>query len=314
MEFNIAQTFYNSVDSSLQSSLVTSMANVMLGVGALAGTYWILQLTMKSIYWLHQGMTVAVREVVIEIAKVAMIAGLAWNLSWYLQTIVPFVSGFSSWMGGVLSGDEGEQVNQIDAMIGDYANSLIALIKAMQFNIFTTDFSVIYLGIQAVVLYLIAGIPFILVAVGSLVTLKMATTVFLGIGPLFIAFALFNYTRQWFFGWVSLLAGFMLTQVLFSIVIGLELKFINSVVIKNGVIDTSVEGNISMLIYFAAFTVLASELPGYAAAIMGGAPASTGGIGRMLSKGTGFNAALQGSRGAMKLIETFKGRGKNNIS
>lgn len=311
MEFDVTQTLYSAIDASLQSTLLVNMAKVMLGVSALIGTFWLLQLTLKSIFWLYQGMTVAFREVVMEIAKVAVIAGLAWNATWYVQTIVPFVTGFPSWMGGILSGHEGEQINQIDSLIGDYADSLVKLIKAMSFNVVTTSFSDIYLGIQAVVIFLIAGIPFILVAVGSLITLKIVTTVFLALGPLFIAFSLFNQTRQWFLGWVAVLAGFMLTQVLFSVVLGLELSFINSVIIKNGVIDTSLKGNISLLIYFACFTVLATELPGYASTVMGGAPVSTNGIGGLLTKGTGVGAALKGARGVKNLLGKYKG--KNNI-
>lgn len=313
MEFDVTQTLYDAIDSSLQSTLLSEMANVMLGVSALFGTFWLLHFTIKGIFWLYQGMTVAFQEVVIEIAKVAVIAGLAWNVSWYVQTIVPFVTGFPSWMGGVLSGNEGAQINQIDSLVGDYADSLVKLIKAMDFDIFTTSFSDIYLGFQAVLIYLIAGVPFILVAVGSLITLKIVTTVFLAVGPFFIAFALFNQTRQWFWGWVSILAGFMLTQVLFSVVLGLELSFINSVIIKNGEIDTSLQGNISMLIYFACFTVLATELPGYATAVMGGAPVSTNGILGMLKKGTGVQAAMNGARGAKNLLSKFKGSGTNNI-
>jgi type IV secretion system protein VirB6 len=313
VEFHIAQQLYTSVDSTLQSTLAANTAKVMLGVTALIGTFWLLQFTIKSIFWLFQGMTVAFREIVVEIAKVAVIAGLAFNLTWYIQTIVPFVTGFPPWIGGLLSGQEGDQINQIDSLIGTYADSLVKLIKAMSFNIFTTGFSKVYLGIQAVIIYLIAGIPFILVAVGSMLTLKVMTTVFLVLGPLFIAFALFDKTRQWFWGWVAILAGFMLTQILFSVVMGLELAFINTVVIKNGAIDTSLQGNISMLVYFACFTVLATELPGYAATVMGGAPVSTNGIGGMLSKGTGVNAAVKGYSGAKNLISKFTGTGSNNI-
>ena len=313
MEFDVTQTLYDAIDSSLQSTLLSDMTNVMLGVSALFGTFWLLHFTLKSIFWLYQGMAVAFQEVVIEIAKVAVIAGLAWNVSWYVQTIVPFVTGFPSWMGGVLSGHEGEQINQVDALVGDYVDSLVKLTKAMDFDLFSTSFSDIYLGIQAVVIFLVAGIPFILVAVGSLITLKIVTTVFLALGPLFIAFALFNQTRQWFWGWISILSGFMLTQVLFSIVLGLELSFINTVIIKNGVIDTSLKGNISLLIYFACFTVLATELPGYAATVMGGAPVSTNGIFGMLKKGTGIQAAMNGARGAKNLFGKIKGFGQNNI-
>lgn len=311
MGFYVTQTLYQAIDAILQSTLLVNVAKVMLGLTALIGTFWLLQLTLKSIFWLYQGMTVAFREVVMEIAKVAVIAGLAWNIPWYVKTIVPFVTGFPSWMGGVLSGHEGEQINQIDTLIGDYADSLVKLIKAMNFNLLTTSFSDIYLGIQAVVIFLIAGVPFILVAVGSLITLKLITTVFLALGPIFISLALFNQTRHWFLGWVSVLAGFMLTQILFSVVLGLELSFINTVIIKNGVIDTSLKGNISLLIYFACFTALATELPGYAATVMGGAPVSTNGVGGMLRKGIGINAAMNGARGVQNLLSKYKG--KNNI-
>lgn len=195
-----------------------------------------------------------------------------------------------------------------------YVDSLMILIKAMSFNVITTELSKIYLGIQAVVLYSLAGIPFILVAVGTLVVLKVATTVMLALGPLFIAFAMFSQTRQWFLGWVSLVAGFMLTQVLFAIVLALEISFINSVIVKDGTIDVSLSGNIAMLIYFASFTVLATELPGYAATIMGGAPVGASGLGNILSKGTGAGAAIQAARGVNKgIAKLSEWRGRNKI-
>ncbi|WP_440057908.1 type IV secretion system protein [Pseudomonas fragariae (ex Marin et al. 2024)] len=313
IELHIAQILFDAVDAALQSNLANNMAKVMLGVGALFGTFWLVHFTMRNILWLYQGMTGIFRDVVFEILKVAVIAGLAWNVSWYTQTVVPFVTGFPVWMGGVMSGQEGNQVNQIDAMISVYLNSLIELIGAMSFNIITTSFAQVYLGIQAVFFYLVGGIPFILVAVGTLCTLKVATTVVLSIGPLFIAFALFERTRNWFFGWVALIAGFMLTQVMFSIVLGLEISFINTVIIKNGAIDTSMAGNYSMLIYFGCFTLLATELPNYAASIMGGGSSGgVGGLGGIIGRGTGLGAATKGAKAVGNFIGSKIGN-RNSI-
>jgi len=311
MEFHIAQTLYDSVDAALQSTLVSRTAKVMLGLGALFGTFWMLHLTLRSIHWLYQGMTAAFRDVVIEIGKMAFIASCAWNIGWYVQTIVPLVTELPIWMGGILSGQEGSQVNQIDSMIVTYVDTLQQLFDSMDFSI--TNLKQAYLGLQAIVLYLLAGIPFLLVAIGTLITLKVASTVMLALGPIFIAFALFEQTRQWFWGWVSLIAGFMLTQVIFAVVLALEIAFINVVVIKNGVIDTSLWGNISMLIYFASFTLLASEVPGYAASVMGGTPVGSSGVGGMLSRGTGAGSVLNAARAGTKLMEKMRGKGKNNI-
>ncbi|NJP03484.1 type IV secretion system protein [Pseudomonas sp. hsmgli-8] len=314
MELHIAQNMYTAVDASLKGTLVVGTAKVMLGLGALFGTFWLLSFTIKSIFWLYQGMTVAFREIVMEIAKVAIIAGLAWNVAWYVQTIVPFVTGLPSWMGGILSGQNGDQVNQIDAFIVTYCINLQKIYDSLSFSI--TDVKGAYLGLQALLLYLIGGVPFVLMAVGTIMILKVATTVVLALGPLFIAFSLFNQTKQWFWGWVSLVGGFMLTQVLFSIVLALEISFINTVIVKNGVIDTSLIGNVTMVIYFATFTFLAAELPGYAASIMGGSPVSASGIGGIISKGSGLGGAMNAARATRSLGEKIasKIKNRNNIS
>ncbi|PYD84139.1 conjugal transfer protein, partial [Pseudomonas syringae pv. pisi] len=125
---NIAQTLFNFVDAALQSALVTGMAKVMLGLGALFGTMWLIHFTLRNMQWLYRGMNVAFEDVAKEIMKMAAITAFAFNLQWYVQTIVPFVTGFPNWMGGILSGQEGAQTNQIDSLIVTYGANLKALI------------------------------------------------------------------------------------------------------------------------------------------------------------------------------------------
>lgn len=314
MDIHIAQTLYDSVDASLQTILTGGTAKVMVGIGGLLGTMWLLAFTLRSIQWLYMGMTAVFKDVVFEIAKMAFIASCAFNIPWYVDTIVPFVTNMPTWMGGVLSGHEGDQLNQVDAMIGTYLDGLINLLKATKISFWDSDFSDFLLGLVGVVLYLVGGLPFMSVAVATLITLKIATSVMLALGPVFIVFMLFEPTRQWFFGWMSLVAGFMLTQVLFSIVLGLEIGFINTQVIKGGAIDVSLAGCVAMLLYFAAFTLLATELPNYAASIMGGASAGGGGIGSMLSKGTGAGAAMKMSGAVTKGVSKLKGKFGNRVS
>lgn len=301
MDIQIAQTLFQFVDAALESTLVTGTAKVMLGVGAIFGTMWLIHFTLRNIQWLYQGMNVAFKDVVFEIAKMAFVAACAFNVGWYIQTIVPFVTGFPSWMGGLLSGQEGGQINQIDSMINSYVDSLDKLISAMKFSWGGMGDSL--MALLGVVFYLMGGIPFILISVGTLIVLKAATTIMLAVGPLFIAFVLFDQTRQWFWGWVSLVGGFMLTQVLFAVILALEIAFINTVIIKGGVIDTSFIGTISILVYFAAFTLLATELPNYAASVMGGG--SSGGVTGLkgiLGKTTGVGSAKNMAGAVAKLL------------
>ncbi|EFO1626180.1 conjugative transfer protein [Escherichia coli] len=169
----------------------------------------------------------------------------------------------------------------------------------------------------AILLYLLGGIPFLGIVVGTLVTLKVATNLILIIGPMFIACLAFPKVSHWFWGWLGVLGGFVLTQALFAVVIGFEISFINNNIIKGGnVEDLDILTCLSMLLYFGAFTMLATELPQYAASIMGGAPSGgVSGIGGIMGKATGFGAASKMSRAlGNKLVDRFHGRGKGRIS
>ncbi|MEQ4258896.1 type IV secretion system protein [Pseudomonas syringae] len=306
----IAQTLFGFVDAALQSALVTGMAKVMLGLGALFGTMWLIHFTLRNMQWLYRGMNVAFEDVAKEIAKMAVITACAFNLQWYVQTIVPFVTGLPNWMGGILSGQEGTQTNQIDSLIVVYGSNLKALIGAMQFDIFGASFSDIWLGIQGVVFYVVGGVPFLLAAVATLFVLKVTTTAVVAVGPLFIAFLLFEQTKQYFWGWVAAIAGFMLAQVLISVVLAIEIGFINTVMIKDGTLQTTLEGNLTILIVFCTFTALVVELPQQAASIMGGGP-SGGGIGSRIS---GFGAAKGMTRGVAAGLSKMRGAGRNKVS
>lgn len=306
----IAQTLFGFVDAALQSALVTGMAKVMLGLGALFGTMWLIHFTLRNMQWLYRGMNVAFEDVAKEIAKMAFITACAFNLEWYVQTIVPFVTGFPDWMGGIMSGQEGVQTNQIDNLIATYTINLQALISAMNFNIITTSFANVWLGIQGVVFYVLGGIPFLLAAVATLFVLKVSTTAIVAVGPLFIAFLLFDQTKHYFWGWVSAIGGFMLAQVLISVVLAIEIGFINTVMITDGTLNTSLAGNITILLVFCTFTALVIELPGQAASIMGGGPSGGG----MVSRISGFGAAKGMTRGVAAGISKMRGAGRNKVS
>lgn len=296
MKFAVAETVYGFIDEALKTTLSVGTVNVMLGLGALIGTMWLLSFTMRGITWLWMGMTVIFQDVVTEMLKVAAIAGLAFNVGWYIETIVPFVTQAPAWMGSILSGQDGSQANQIDLMVSTYVTSLLDLISAMNFSFWDMEFKAIVLGSMAIMFYIAGGIPFIATAIITMVIIKFASTLLLVLGPLFIIFSLFDSTRHWFWNWVSNLAGFMLAQVMFSVIFSLELNFIYKFIIKNGHIDSSIEGLFSMMIFFVVFLAIMTEIPNYAASIMGGTPVG----------GSGFLKTVTGLRPALKAANFFR--------
>lgn len=313
IQVEIAGGLFKALDAALKGTLGTGTGKVMMGLGASFGSMWMLNFTIKSIFWLHQGMDAIIQDVLWSIIKMAIIVSLAFNVGWYISNVVPFATGLPDWMGGVLSGHEGPATNQVDGLINSYISSLDTLVSSMKFG-WTEDWSVMFYAILVVIFYLMGGIPFLSVCVGTMITLKVAMTVILVVGPIFIAFALFEQTKQWFWGWVSVMGAFMLTQVLFSVVVGLELNYINNFIVKNGEIETTLVTAFTILLVFGAFTLLATELPNYAASIMGGTPSGgVGGVGGLLGKATGLNTARRlAGAGARGMASRFKSRNRIN--
>ncbi len=313
MDVTIAQDLFQAIDEALKSTLGSGTAKVMLGLGASFGSMWLVHFTLKSIYWLFQGLDVIFQDVIFTILKMAFVMYFAFNVSWYIQTVVPFVTDLPNWIGGVLSGSglEGKLTNQVDKLIAGYIGSLDKLISAMEFG-FTQNWGTMFNSVLTILFYLIGGIPFLSVCVGTMVVLKFSTSILLVVGPIFIAFALFDQTRQWFWGWVSTISAFMLTNIFFSVAIGVELNYINNFIIKNGTIDMSLLGAFEILIVFGAFTLLATELPGYAASIMGGA--SSGGVtgvpGGGAAKRMAGGAAKKLGGAARSIATRFAGRNR----
>ncbi|PLY35827.1 conjugal transfer protein [Pectobacterium carotovorum] len=314
MDIQVTQTLFDAIDSASKSQM-TNMNTIMSVMGIVFGGVWVVYFQMKSLYWYFDGLTAAIKDIFFTMFKGTIIFFMAFTVSWYTTTVIPVVTEFPLWLGNTIAGTENGSKNLVDSVISSYLDGLISLIDSMEFGWSGASVKALLLGVLSTVIYLLGGLPFLGVAVGTLITLKVATTLILTIGPIFIAFLLFPQTNRYFWGWVGTLGGFVLTQALFVIVLGMEIAFINNIIIKGGDVGTDLASCLAMLFYFGAFTLLATELPSYAASIMGGASSGTSGVGGILGKTTGAGAAGQMSRAlGNKLINKFHSRGKGNIS
>ncbi len=290
IELHIAETLYQAVDNALSGTIATGTSLLMIGVGSLFGTFWLIDRTINALSWYFKGFNGALQEEIVNIIKSAFIIFSAFHVSWYMNVVVPFVNDMPTWAMHQLSNSTVGN-NQVDTLINGFLNSVIDYVDVTDFPI--TDFKTTAVAVITLVVMLVGGIPFLCVCVATLMTLKVSTSLFLVVGPLFIAFGLFDQTRQYFWGWVSLLGGFMLTQLIFGVAITFEINFLNTFVITNGEVDRSLGGAFALLFYFGTFSAIATEIPNHAAAVMGGSPSGVHGLKRLLMKGTGLGAATR---------------------
>ncbi|TLI90752.1 type IV secretion system protein [Escherichia sp. E4736] len=251
--------------------------------------------TINAMAWYFKGFNGIIQDEIFYAIKSSFIIFSAFHVGWYMHIVVPFVNDMPTWaMAQLSSGGVGN--NQVDTLINGFLNGVWAFIKSMKLNPLTSEMPDIIGGVVTLIAMLLGGVPFLLTCVATLMTLKLATALFLVVGPLFIAFGLFDQTRQYFWGWVSLLGGFMLTQIIFGVAITLEINFLNAYVITDdphGLLSGSFGGAFALLFYFGAFTAIATEIPNYAASVMGGSPSGVHGLKKLLLRPTGLGAATR---------------------
>lgn len=296
MSIEVAQPIFDAIDNAAKTQM-NNISKVMSVMGGVIGIFWMIYIGIKAFYWYFEGLTVVVQDVLMTIFKASCVMFMAFSVSWYISVIIPTVTDFPVWLGNTISGNSDNNMNLVDGLLNSYVDGIKKLVTAIKFD--TSAFIVII----SLLLYLLGGVPFLGVAVGTLITLKAATTLIMVVGPIFIAMALFPQTKHYFWGWVGVLGGFVLTQALFVVVLALEISFINSnIVIEN--VNLDLLGCLGILLSFGAFTMLATEIPNYAAAIMGGAPSGgVSGVGGIAGKALGINAATRMAQGAVKKLK-----------
>lgn len=290
MDVQVIQPIFDAIDAAMNGTLINGTSALMKVAGGIFGTFWVLHFTLKSIYWLQYGMDMAVKDFVSSMLRMAFVCSLAFTSSTYMDVIVPFVSNAPAGITQLLTGSESHATNMIDTLIGAYLDTVFKVVDAFHFSI--TGLDDVAMAALSLGILIIAGLAFLGVCVSTLLVLKLSTTLFLVVGPVFIAFFLFDATKQYAWGWINLIAGFMLTNVMFGVVISIEINYINSNLMgPDGMLKWQLANLIAMPLIFGAFAALAQAIPNYAASVMGGSPVgNAGGIGGMLNYG-GVGAA-----------------------
>ena len=309
MTIVVVQPIFDAIDAAMTGSLVNGTTSLMQVASVVFGSLWMMHYTLKSIGWLFHGLDMIFKDVIYSMLRMAFVCSCAFNLGWYMEVVVPFVTNAPVGITQILTGTNSATTNMLDILINSYIETVINLVNAMDFNIWNGKNFLN--AIVTIAILLVSGIAFLGVCASTLIMLKVSTSVFMVIGPVFIAFFLFDSTKQYAWGWINLIAGFMLTNILCGVVMSMEINYINTTMLSGeNLIKANWVSLLSMPIVFAAFAAVLQVVPNYAASVMSGTPVSNGGgIGGMLKTG-GFGAATKMASG----IGSRFGPKKNKIS
>ncbi|EDR3562100.1 type IV secretion system protein [Salmonella enterica subsp. enterica serovar Benue] len=310
MAVTIVETLFQTFDKSIVGTISSGASNLMNSVAPIFSAGTCIFFGFKALGWYRNGNDIPIIEVLEIFIKCTLICFLSFNVGNYLTYIVPIVNGLSDDIASLLSNtSKGTTSNTIDLLLTNYLDMVFEFIKTMKISILKIDVSVLFVQLFALIIMLISGIPFIMVTCGTLFCVKIGMNLMLIIGPLFIGFLFFPATKDLFWGWAKLIISFIVINVLFSLVITLEINFINDQFINNP--DPTWAAVFSMLICFASFIYLAKAIPSFAGAIAGSHGASSiglpgGGAASGMMRGGGKLAGKAGKYATGKAYNTVQ--------
>lgn len=206
----------------------------------------------------------------IQTLKLAIIFSLVSNIGDYttwvanvvLVEIPDFVSALTSGAAGGLPSDG----------ILAQAGSIAERIKT-QYSSFDLS-GQIYAMMMAGIVYFIAGI---VAAVAFALTLlaQFGLALMAALGPLFIAFALYDFSRGWFFSWLSQILNFAILQLLVTLLAIFATTFVSDVYTAVGPLETG-RAVVYMIAGLLVVVIFFFLIPSIAASLVGGAQSSTG--------------------------------------
>lgn len=264
---------------------------------------------------LYDSQNMLIMESIKFIGSLALCCFLAFNTSWYLSHIVPFVYHSGDTIAGSILGGGSSGGSALQAMFDDMFVKIETLFKSIDFEITSSKSWVdTILKLTMVILVCMGYLPFIGIATAYLIVAKVMVGFLLIIGSLFIMFAFFPSTRNMFMAWTGQCLNYILLSILYPLAFTMFDSTIEHVLSSGSI--TLVECFFTVIL-FAVCILISVQIPTFCSSLTGGVGinglVSHIGQGAMLSAQSAKLGAL-GLKGAWNKGKSLAHKSKNNIT
>lgn len=311
--FTLGSAIFDAVDeglSNLFSSGLTVFADLIAPVvGAFVSMYFV----FIALNWIWTGNTseLPIGDLMKRMAYMALFTTFAFNATYYQTVIVNPVNSIGAEISEAFASTGSDSPQIIDQMGTQIMMTSKAIWDA------APDLSLTNLNIGPLIRAAIAiavvgvlGAVFMVVSFAYLMIAKIMVSMVLLLGPLFISFAFFPITRDFFMKWASQLMNYTLLYAMFGITFTLLTNLLQSIVSGNGFSNTLV-GDTTMLklvFCYLLFSGVIASIPALTSQLTGGMGINSLGAINPIMKGAGKGLG----KGAASLFKGMKGGGGGN--
>lgn len=297
---------FNSVDETVMKLTSSNIQNVMSALEPLLLSCFSVYLLFLFLSYWNGSAEDSIVDFLKKVIAWFVVLAFSLNIGNYNEYVLPIVLNLGDGLSQTFSGSGEEVQSSIDTII----DTAISSMETSWQEISSIDLAGQILFIIAVFTMLPALLLFLTMSIAYLMLAKIFCAILAVLGPIFISFALFPATRQFFSAWINQVVTYSLLTLILNIFVGL---FVGFMIREIGdmtllAIPTSINVAVMSIIFF----VLLLRVPDLASALGNGLSmngftqaarlAMTGGKGAV----AGATATATGFK---KLKDKFKSNG-----
>jgi type IV secretion system protein VirB6 len=220
MEFTLGTQIFQSVDEGLAELFTSGLGNFAALIAPVVGAFVSLYFVFIALNWIWNGQTseLPVGELMKRMFYMALFTYFAFNISVYNTAIVQPINHIGAEISEAFAKTGSNQPQIIDQMGNQIINTITAIWENTP-DMSLTNLNVVPLlkGIGTIVIVGVLGTVFMVVSFLYLMIAKIMVSLVLLLGPLYISFAFFPITREFFMKWLSQLLNYTLLYAMFGI-------------------------------------------------------------------------------------------------
>lgn len=288
MSFRVFEPAYNFLDERLDTFLGDRLGTVIAQVEGPLRIALVLYIVLYGFAILRGAISEPVMDFAIRAIKLLFIYVLSTTPAYSTFVTAPLFEDLPDFLARAISGADtpniGAAFDQFLAYAGYLAEKIAREGTAFDIGPYIVSAAVLIVGALASAL----GFGVVLVA-------KLALALLVTLGPIFIACALFDATRRFFFGWLSQAVNYL---VLFALIITIFQLVLSLVRDQWGAIDGGdpMAGGLIFIALCLLGAIFFLQTPAIASGIAGGASAGLADFANAATRGSSPSGASRGSQ------------------
>ncbi|ARS53521.1 type IV secretion system protein [Kushneria konosiri] len=278
---NLFEGMFSVVDQALDQYIINTATDLIAYITPIFTSMLIVWIAIWGYLMMFGKVNEPLQEGVFRILRIGFIMTLGLTVGTYMSVVVDVLAHGPEQVAAVITGSNGGAAAILDSLF-----SRVLAVADQAWNkagVMSGDFGMYLVAI----LIMVFGGGVAIVVAFLLLASKVATTVLLAIGPLFIIGLLFNTTQRFFESWLGMVVNFGMLLVLGSaigrMVIDVSEAFMN-IVSSSTSNMASMTTSAYLIAFFALGILVLKQVPAVASALGGGvALATQGALGSAMS-------------------------------